>query len=241
MRYIRMQRRLFAARQAMQILIVEDESKLAHAIQQGLEEEGYSAAVALSGEEALRLLERGAPDLVLLDVMLPKRNGISVLRELRRDGFHVPVLLLTALDTVEDRVLGLDAGGDDYLVKPFAFPELLARVRALLRRNAAAPQSALDFAGLHINLAGRIVTRDGVALELTGREFDLLEYFMLNRGRVVSREMLTRDVWKETSRYTPLDNVIDVQVARLRRKIDDPFDAKLLHTVRGIGFVLREE
>jgi len=225
----------------MQILIVEDESKLAHAIQQGLEEEGYSAAVALSGEEALRLLERGAPDLVLLDVMLPKRNGISVLRELRRDGFHVPVLLLTALDTVEDRVLGLDAGGDDYLVKPFAFPELLARVRALLRRNAAAPQSALDFAGLHINLAGRIVTRDGVALELTGREFDLLEYFMLNRGRVVSREMLTRDVWKETSRYTPLDNVIDVQVARLRRKIDDPFDAKLLHTVRGIGFVLREE
>ena len=111
MRYIRMQRRLFAARQAMQILIVEDESKLAHAIQQGLEEEGYSAALALSGEEALRLLERGAPDLVLLDVMLPKRNGISVLRELRRDGFHVPVLLLTALDTVEDRVLGLDAGG----------------------------------------------------------------------------------------------------------------------------------
>jgi two-component system copper resistance phosphate regulon response regulator CusR len=225
----------------MQILIVEDESKLAHALQPGLEEEGYSAAVALSGEEALRLLERGTPDLVLLDVMLPKRTGLSVLRELRRDGFHRPVLLLTALDTVEDRVLGLDAGGDDYLVKPFAFPELLARVRALLRRTAAAPQSTLDFAGLHINLAGRTVTRDAVALELTGREFDLLEYFMLNRGRVVSREMLTRDVWKETARYTPLDNVIDVQVARLRRKIDDPFEAKLLHTVRGIGFVLREE
>jgi two-component system copper resistance phosphate regulon response regulator CusR len=225
----------------MQILIVEDESKLAHALQQGLEEEGYSAAVALSGEEALRLMERGVPDLVVLDVMLPKRNGLSVLRELRRDGFHVPVLLLTALDTVEDRVLGLDAGGDDYLVKPFAFPELLARVRALLRRTAASPQSALDFAGLHINLAGRTVTRDAIPLELTGREFDLLEYFMLNRGRVVSREMLTRDVWKETSRYTPLDNVIDVQVARLRRKIDDPFEAKLLHTVRGIGFVLREE
>jgi two-component system, OmpR family, copper resistance phosphate regulon response regulator CusR len=225
----------------MQILIVEDESKLAHALQQGLEEEGYSAAVALSGEDALGLLERGAPDLVLLDLMLPKRNGLSVLRELRRDGFHVPVLLLTARDTVEDRVLGLDAGGDDYLVKPFAFPELLARVRALLRRTVAAPQSALDFAGLHINLAGRTVTRGGVALELTGREFDLLEYFMLNRGRVVSREMLTRDVWKETSRYTSLDNVIDVQVARLRRKIDDPFEAKLLHTVRGIGFVLREE
>ena len=240
-RYIRIQRQFLRCRQTMQILIVEDESKLAHALQQGLEEEGYSAAVALSGEEALRLIERGAPDLVLLDVMLPKRNGLSVLRELRRDGFHVPVLLLTALDTVDDRVLGLDAGGDDYLVKPFAFPELLARVRALLRRTASAPQPALDFAGLHINLAGRTVTRDAVALELTGREFDLLEYFMLNRGRVVSREMLTRDVWKETSRYTPLDNVIDVQVARLRRKIDDPFEAKLLHTVRGIGFVLREE
>ena len=225
----------------MQILIIEDESKLAHALQEGLQEEGYNAAVALSGEEALRQLERAVPDLVLLDVMLPKRNGLSVLREMRRDGIHIPVLLLTALDTVQDRVLGLDAGGDDYLVKPFAFPELLARVRALLRRTATAPQSALDFAGLHINLAGRTAIRDGVALELTGREFDLLEYFMLNRDRVVSREMLTRDVWKETSRYTPLDNVIDVQVARLRRKIDDPFDVKLLHTVRGIGFVLREE
>jgi DNA-binding response OmpR family regulator len=238
-RYIRMQQ-FSRHERTMQILIVEDESKLAHALQQGLEEEGYGADVALSGEEALRLLERGAPDLVLLDVMLPKRTGLSILRELRRDGIHVPVLLLTALDTVEDRVLGLDAGGDDYLVKPFAFPELLARVRALLRRTGAAPLSTLDFAGLHINLAGRTVTRDAVALELTGREFDLLEYFMLNRGRVVSREMLTRDVWKETSRYTPLDNVIDVQVARLRRKIDDPFEAKLLHTVRGIGFVLRE-
>jgi DNA-binding response OmpR family regulator len=219
----------------MQILIVEDESKLAYALQQGLEEEDYSAAVALSGEEALRWLERGTPDLVLLDVMLPKRNGLSVLRELRRDGLPVPVLLLTALDSVEDRVLGLDAGADDYLVKPFA------RVRALLRRTATAPQSTLDFDGLHMDLAGRTTSRDGVALELTSREFDLLEYLMLNRGRVVSREMLTRDVWKETLRYTSLDNVIDVQIARLRRKIDDPFDAKLLHTVRGIGFVLREE
>jgi two-component system copper resistance phosphate regulon response regulator CusR len=225
----------------MQILIVEDESKLANALKQGLEEEGFSAVVALSGEEALRSLERSVPDLVLLDVMLPKRNGLSVLRELRRDGLPVPVLLLTSLDTVEERVLGLDAGGDDYLVKPFAFPELLARIRALLRRTAVAPPPVVDFAGLLLNLAGRTVTRDGIAIELTVREFDLLEYFMLNRGRVVSREMLTRDVWKETSRYTPLDNVIDVQVARLRRKIDDPFDIKLLHTVRGIGFVLREE
>jgi DNA-binding response OmpR family regulator len=195
----------------------------------------------LSGEEALRWLERTTPDLVLLDVMLSKRNGLSVLREFRRDGFHTPVLLLTALDSVEDRVLGLDAGADDYLVKPFAFPELLARVRALLRRTATTPQSNLDLADLHMSLTGRTATRSGLPLELTGREFDLLEYLMVNRGRVVSREMLTRDVWKETMRYTSLDNVIDVQIARLRRKIDDPFDIKLLHTVRGVGFVLREE
>lgn len=225
----------------MQILIVEDESKLAYALQQGLAEEGYAAAVALSGEDALHWLERNTPDLMLLDVMLSKRNGLSVLREFRRDGFETPVLLLTALDSVEDRVLGLDAGADDYLVKPFAFPELLARVRALLRRTNVTPQSALDLADLHMNLTGRSVTRRGFPLELTSREFDLLEYLMVNRGRVVSREMLTRDVWKETLRYTSLDNVIDVQIARLRRKIDDPYETKLLHTVRGIGFVLRED
>ena len=225
----------------MEILIVEDESKLALALQQGLVEEGYAAQVAESGEEALRWLEKGHPDLVLLDVMLPKRNGLSVLRELRRDGFHTPVLLLTALDSIQDRVLGLDAGADDYLVKPFAFSELLARVRALLRRTAATPQSSLDLADLHMDLTGRVVSRKGQEIEVTNREFDLLEYMMLNRNRVVSREMLTRDVWKEMSRYTPLDNVIDVQMARLRRKIDDPFDVKLLHTVRGVGFVLREE
>jgi DNA-binding response OmpR family regulator len=225
----------------MQILIVEDETKLAYALQQGLAEEGYSAAVTLSGEEALSWLSRNAADLLLLDVMLTRCNGLSVLRELRRNGFKTPVLLLTALDSVEDRVLGLDAGADDYLVKPFAFPELLARVRALLRRTTITPASTLDLAGLHMNLSGHAATRDGVPLDLTSREFDLLEYLMLNRGRVVSREMLTRDVWKETLRYTSLDNVIDVQIARLRRKIDDPFETKLLHTVRGIGFVLREE
>jgi two-component system, OmpR family, copper resistance phosphate regulon response regulator CusR len=226
---------------SMQILIVEDESKLALALQQGLIEEGYAADVALSGEEALEWLGLRHPDLLLLDVMLPQRNGLSVLRELRREGFHVPVLLLTALDSVQDRVLGLDAGGDDYLVKPFAFSELLARVRALLRRNAATPQSALDLADLHLDLTGRVVTRNNTEIEVTSREFDLLEYPMLNGNRVVSREMLARDVWKEMSRYTSLDNVIDVQVARLRRKIDDPFDLKLLHTVRGVGFVLRED
>jgi len=225
----------------MHILIVEDESKLAAALQQGLAEEGFSADIALSGEDALAWLERNTADLLLLDVMLSKRNGLSVLREMRRDGYKTPVLLLTALDSVEDRVLGLDAGADDYLVKPFAFPELLARVRALLRRTAVTPLSTLELADLQMNLTGRVVTRNGTPIEITSREFDLLEYLMLNRGRVVSREMLTRDVWKETLRYTSLDNVIDVQIARLRRKIDDPFETKLLHTVRGVGFVLREE
>jgi len=234
-----LQLQALAALQAMQILIVEDERKLAEAIKQGLESEGYSAQTAFSAQEANRLLGNGAFNLVLLDIMLPESNGLALLRKLRSEGFKMPVLLLTALDTIEDRVLGLDAGGDDYLIKPFAFPELLARVRALLRRVDAAPQSSLEYAGLHLDLATRTASRKGAALDLTAREFDLLEYLMLNRGHVVSREMLTRDVWRETSRYTTLDNVIDVQVARLRRKIDQPFSAPLLHTVRGIGFILK--
>jgi DNA-binding response OmpR family regulator len=225
----------------MQVLIVEDESRFASALCQGLTGEGYTASVALSGEEAMRSLEHGTPDLMLVDIMLPKRDGLSLVREVRRMGVYVPVLLLTARDSVEDRVLGLDAGADDYLTKPFAFPELMARVRALLRRPGAISQSTMDFAGIHLEASGRTASRNGVALGLTGREFDLLEYLMLNRGRVVSREMLTRDVWRETMRYTSLDNVIDVQITRLRRKIDDPFETKLLHTVRGVGFVLREE
>lgn len=225
----------------MKILIVEDERKFALALKQGLEEEGYEAEVSSSGEDALRSLEKGTPDLVLLDVMLPRRDGLNVLREFRRDGVQVPVLMLTALNAVEDRVHGLDAGADDYLVKPFAFPELLARIRALLRRPSVPPQTILDFAGIHVDLAAHTASRDGVPLDLTTREFELLEYLMLNYNRVVSREMLTRDVWRETLRYTSLDNVIDVQIARLRRKIDDPFPVKVLRTVRGVGFVLREE
>ena len=153
----------------------------------------------------------------------------------------MPVLLLTALDSVEDRVLGLDAGGDDYLIKPFAFSELLARVRALLRRMDIAPCNSLDYGDLHLDLSGRTVHRAGQKLELTAREFDLLEYLMVNHGQVVSREMLARDVWRESSRYTTIDNVIDVQMARLRRKIDEPFTVSLIHTVRGVGFILRIE
>jgi two-component system copper resistance phosphate regulon response regulator CusR len=164
-----------------------------------------------------------------------------VLATLRRRGNTTPVLLLTAKDAIDDRVRGLDTGADDYLVKPFAFPELLARIRALLRRGATDAPEKLKLADLGIDVAERSVMRGGKKLDLTPREFDLLEYLLRHQGRVVSREMLARDIWKETSRFTPLDNVIDVHVARLRRKIDDQFEEKLVHTVRGVGFVLRED
>lgn len=173
--------------------------------------------------------------------MLPGRDGIEVLNTLRKQGARTPVLLLTAKDAIEDRVLGLDAGADDYLVKPFAFAELSARIRALLRRNRTETESALRIGHLDVDPVRRTVIRQGQRIELTAREFDLLEYLVRNHGRVVSREMLARDVWKETTRATPLDNVIDVHIARLRRKLDDPFDLKLLHTVRGVGFTLHEE
>lgn len=225
----------------MQILVVEDERKLASAIAEGLESDGYDTAIAHTGDAALKHIHEGQFDLVLLDVMLPQRSGLETLRIMRRSGFKVPVLILTSRDSIEDRVLGLDAGGDDYLVKPFAFPELLARIRALIRRGKPSTVSYMQIADLKIDLNGRTATRADQELNLTNREFDLLEYLFLNRGTVVSREMLGRNVWKQTARHTSLDNVIDVQMVRVRRKIDDPFSKKLLHTVRGVGFVLREE
>ena len=173
--------------------------------------------------------------------MLPGRSGLELLMTMRQRGCKTPVLILTARDSVEDRVRGLDAGADDYLVKPFAFPELLARVRALSRRGAPDLASRLQIADLEMEVVGRLVTRGGKILDLTPREFDLLEYLLRNQGQVVSREMLIRDVWKEVGRQTPLDNVIDVQMARLRGKVDERFDKKLVQTVRGVGFVIREE
>lgn len=223
----------------MKILIVDDERKLNTTLCDGLEGEGYSAVSAFTAEDAERILVKEQFDLLLLDIMLPGKSGLALLRSVRSEGHKMPILLLTALDSVEDRVLGLDAGADDYLIKPFAFSELLARIRALLRRTDVQPANVLECAGLHLDLAARRARRDDLALELTPREFDLLEYLMINRGHVVSREMLARDVWRETSRYTTLDNVIDVQMTRLRKKVDGPFELPILHTVRGIGFILR--
>jgi len=226
---------------AMRVLVVEDERKVAKALRDGLETERYEVEVASTGEEGFFLANHEAFDLVVLDLMLPRRGGLEVLATLRKRGLQTAVLILTAKDTVGDRVQGLDLGADDYLVKPFAFPELLARIRALLRRGRPDHILRLQQGDLSMDLATRKVTRGSQSLDLTVREFDVLEYLLRHGGHVVSREMLARDVWRVTARATPLDNVIDVTIARLRRKVDDPFEPKLLQTVRGVGFVLRSE
>lgn len=225
----------------MRILIVEDEPKVGEALQAGLEHEGYSVAWATTGEEGYFLAGSQRFDVVVLDLMLPGRDGLEVLEALRRSNGQTPVILLTARDAVEDRVRGLDAGADDYLVKPFAFAELLARIRSVLRRGRTDQVLRMRADDLEMDLLTRRATRAGEPLSLTAREYELLEYLLRNQGHVVSRDMLARDVWKEADRATPLDNVIDVHVNRLRKKIDEPFGRKLLHTVRGVGFVLRAE
>src|SRR6059036_1842357 len=222
------------------VLIVEDELRMASLIRRGLVNEGLAADVAGSGEDALWMTQAHDYDAVVLDVMLPDLDGFEACRRLRAAGVWAPVLMLTARDAVQDRVAGLDAGADDYLVKPFAFPELLARLRALLRRGRAEQAVRLKVADLDVDVPARRVSRGGRDVELTSREFELLEYLLWNRGRVVSREMLARDVWRETRRATTLDNVIDVHIARLRRKVDDSFAVKLIQTVRGVGFIIKE-
>jgi len=225
----------------VQILIIEDDKKVAEALRKGLMAEDYPTLAVRTGEEGFFLASTQSFDLIILDLMLPARDGLEILLALRRRALATPVLILTARDTVEDRVRGLDAGADDYLVKPFAFSELLARIRALLRRGKAHPPERLQLEDLAMDVSAHKVTRDGKAIVLTAHEFSLLEFLLRQQGQVVSREILAREVWKETKRFTPLDNVIDVHIARLRRKLDDPFARKLLHTVRGVGFVLREE
>jgi two-component system, OmpR family, copper resistance phosphate regulon response regulator CusR len=225
---------------APQLLVVEDEPKVARALQEGLQAEGYAVRVARTGEEGFFLASSSPFDLILLDRMLPGRDGLEILGTLRRNGVLTPVLVLTARDAVEDRVAGLDSGADDYLVKPFAFPELLARVRALVRRGRGDQLLRLVIADLVIDVPSRTVVRGGQTVELTKREYELLEYLVRHKGALVSREMLARDVWHETERCTPLDNVIDVHIARLRKRIDQENVARLIHTVRGVGFIVRE-
>jgi len=222
----------------MRILVVEDERKIADALKKGLEAEGYQVTTALSGEDGYFCLTTGEYDLMLLDIMLPGRDGLEILRSIRKKGILTPILLLTGRDTVEDRVLGLDSGADDYLVKPFAFPELLARIRLLLRRGKQEPEHLLKLADLEINLLTHRAARSDQTIDLTVKEFELLEYLLRHQGHIVSREMLAQDVWLTRERSTPLDNVIDVSIARLRRKVDGPFEQKLIRTIRGVGFCL---
>jgi two-component system copper resistance phosphate regulon response regulator CusR len=224
----------------MRVLVVEDESKVADALREGLEGEGYEVVVERTGEGAFFRSTTETFDLILLDLSLPGRDGLKILSTLRGRGVETPVLVVTARDSLEDRVVGLDSGADDYLVKPFAFAELLARARALLRRGRGVEVTRLSLADLEMDLISRAVMRADQLVELTVREFQLIEYLLRHENQVVSREMLARDVWKETARTTPLDNVIDVHIARLRRKIDQGALVKLIHTVRGVGFVLRE-
>ena len=223
----------------MRILVVEDDRKVASFIRKGLSEEGYAVDVAPDGETGLLMGLDRLHDVIVLDVMLPGKPGFQVLRELRQAKVATPVLLLTARDAVEDKVQGLDAGADDYLTKPFAFAELLARVRALLRRGAAVRAPALQVADLVMDPASRKVTRGGEAISLTNREFALLEYFLRNPGRVLTRTMITEHVWDYS--FDAGTNVIDVYVNYLRKKIDAGREPKLIHTVRGVGYVLRAE
>lgn len=230
-----------AASAQRRVLVIEDDMKLADALSAGLRAHGYEVDHAGSAEEGFFLLHSQRPDLLILDLTLPHRGGLEVLRQLRQERIETRVLVLTSHNSVDDRVEGLNAGADDYLGKPFSFPELIARVEALLRRlQPAASSRYLQIGDLQLDPKARSVVRAGKLLDLTSREFDVLLFLAEHRGRTVSREMLARDVWKESSRFTPLDNVIDVQIARLRRKVDDPFPEKILHTIRGLGFSLRE-
>ena len=222
----------------MRLLVIEDEQKVANFIRQGLEEEGYAVDHAADGASGLQIGLEGLHDVIVLDVMLPRLDGLSVLQQLRQANVATPVLLLTVRATIEDKVLGLDAGADDYLTKPFAFEEFVARVRALLRRRAETAPPILQVADLALDPARRVVSRGGRKIDLTPREFALLDYLMRNPDRVLTRTMIANRVWDYT--FDTTTNVIDVYVNYLRKKIDSGHDSKLIHTVRGVGYVMKE-
>jgi heavy metal response regulator len=223
----------------VRILVIEDEKKVASFVKRGLEEEGYAVDVAADGEEGLAVALERVHDLIILDIRLPRMDGLQVLKALRRDRVAAPVLLLTVRATIEDKVLGLDAGADDYLTKPFAFQELVARMRALLRRRAEVEPAVLRVGDLVLDPSRRTVTRGGTKIDLTPREFTLLDYFMRNPGRVLTRTMIAERVWDYS--FDTSTNVIDVYVNYLRKKIDADRESKRLRTVRGVGYMLAAE
>lgn len=220
----------------MRILLVEDNRRLNASLKAGLEEDGYAVDAAFDGEEGEAFALSAPYDVIILDVMLPQKDGFSVCRDLRQDGVRFPILMLTARDAVDDRVTGLDSGADDYLVKPFSMSELRARLRALLRRDISDKRSYLQVADLILDPADHSVERAGVPIDLTPREFTILEYLMRSRNRILTREMIIAHVWDYD--FISGSNVVDVYIRRLRRKIDNPFESKLLETIRGVGYRL---
>ncbi|BCS34812.1 DNA-binding response regulator [Luteitalea sp. TBR-22] len=222
----------------MRALLVEDDPRIAEFVANGLREAGFVVDVAAEGDTGLRLATTGTHDVAVIDLMLPHLDGLGLIQQMRTRGVQTPVLILSARHSVDDRVTGLTAGGDDYLTKPFAFPELLARVHALIRRATQAPVTTqLAVGDLRLDLVSRTATRDGRVIELRPREFTLLEFLMRHAGRVVSKTMILSHVWDYS--FDPGTNVVDVLVFRLREKVDRGFDTKLIHTVRGVGYVLK--
>jgi two-component system copper resistance phosphate regulon response regulator CusR len=224
----------------MKILIIEDEKKVSEFLRKGFSAESYSVDVAGDGAEGSRLARTGMYDAIVLDLMLPRKDGVTVLREIRKEKVNTPILILSARSDVEDRVEGLNLGADDYLPKPFSFSEVLARVRSLLRRTSTDVSDAvLRIADLKVDLLARKVERAGETIALTNKEFEVLEYLLRNKGRVISRVILTEHVWDMN--FDSGTNIVDVVINRLRRKIDDDFSPKLLHTVRGVGYTMKED
>lgn len=223
----------------MRILVIEDEKKVADFIKRGLKEEGYSADVAFDGEEGHFQVSSNEYDVIILDLMLPKIDGISLCRKLRQEKITTPILMLTAKDSVKDKVTGLDSGANDYLTKPFSFEELLARIRALLRKSGTAALTKLQAGDLILDLLTHKVTRAGKEIILTNKEYSLLEYLMRNAGSIITRTMISEHVWDIN--FDTFTNVIDVYINYLRRKIDDGHKEKLIHTIRGRGYILKEE
>jgi heavy metal response regulator len=222
----------------MKILLVEDEKKVASFIKRGLEEEHFTVDVAYDGESGEFMALTSEYDLIILDILLPKKNGFEVLKSLRANGIQTPILILTAKGSIDDKVEGLNSGADDYLTKPFAFAELIARIRSLLRRTSSEKSNIIKVADLELDTIKHIAKRGEKIIELTAREYSLLEYFMRNKGRVLTRTMIAEHIWDY--HFDTGSNIIDVYVRRLRKKIDEGFPKKLIHTIRGVGYIIKE-